>query len=293
MGSLLDEVLHKECRVRPWRSVSAGRTRRDVPNGPGDPLGRPDTSLEAIDRNVLGPVADDRGPAETLAKVIDTYPDAMKAMFGLDEFTTPTGYLSSVLFSFMAPLIFVSFAIGMATDSTAGEKERRTLDLLMANPVTRTQIVLGKFAALLAGLVLIGSVMLSALWMGTAATGMGIPATGLIAATVDQVLLGACFGAIALTAAWATGRRGGWHAGSHQSPRSPRSSSTRWPRLRIGSRGSAWHHRCITQWVSSPSVTGHTGEHSGAHGPGGGVRSGSGRVLRSPGPLYLIFRESD
>lgn len=146
--------------------------------------------------------------ASDFQKLIESYPEALKSIFGIEEITTPAGYLNTELFSFMAPLIFLGFAIGMATDTTAGEEERKTIDLLMANPVTRTRVLLEKFGALVVGLALIASVVVASLWLGGLLVDMDIGIGYLVAAALDQLMLGAAFGAVALLIACLTGRRG-------------------------------------------------------------------------------------
>ncbi len=87
-----------------------------------------------------------------LNKMVDDYPDAFKAFFGLGEnvdYTSAVGYLNSELFSFMVPLLLLIAAIGAGARATAGEEERGTLDLLLANPISRRRLVLDKLAALL------------------------------------------------------------------------------------------------------------------------------------------------
>ena len=80
----------------------------------------------------LWPTVSDQ--AADFQKLIENYPEALNRVFGIDEITTAAGYLNTELFSFMAPLVFLAFAIGLATDATAGEEERKTMDLLMATP---------------------------------------------------------------------------------------------------------------------------------------------------------------
>lgn len=71
--------------------------------------------------------------AADFQKLIDNYPDALHFRYPGDH-DSSAGYLNTELFSFMAPLIFLGFAIGMATDTTAGEEERKTFDLLLSQP---------------------------------------------------------------------------------------------------------------------------------------------------------------
>ncbi len=154
----------------------------------------------------LWPTVEDQ--AADFQKLIDNYPDALKSMFGIEEITSAAGYLNTELFSFMAPLIFLIFTIGMATDVTAGEEQRKTMDLLMANPVTRTRVVLEKFGALVVSLAAIASVLVVSLWLGGLLVNMDIGIGYLVAAATDQFLLGAAFGGVALLIACLTGSRG-------------------------------------------------------------------------------------
>ena len=93
--------------------------------------------------------------------MVDDYPDAFKAFFGLGDnvdYTSAIGYLNGELFSFMVPLLLLIAAIGAGARATAGEEERGTLELLLANPISRRRLVLDKLAALaaeLCGLVLV------------------------------------------------------------------------------------------------------------------------------------------
>ena len=51
------------------------------------------------------------------------------------DFTSPTGYINTELLSWLAPIVFIAFAIGVAGRALAGEEEDGTLSLLLAYPV--------------------------------------------------------------------------------------------------------------------------------------------------------------
>ena len=145
-----------------------------------------------------------------LNKMVDDYPDAFKAFFGLGEnvdYTSAVGYLNSELFSFMVPLLLLIAAIGAGARATAGEEERGTLDLLLANPISRRRLVLDKLAALAAELVILALVLWLALVVGVEAIGMDVSVAHLAVATVAAALFAFVYGAIALFLGAATGRR--------------------------------------------------------------------------------------
>jgi ABC-2 type transport system permease protein len=146
-----------------------------------------------------------------LNKMVEDYPDAFKAFLGLGEtvdYTSPAGYLNSELFSFVVPLLLLIAAIGAGARATAGEEERGTLDLLLANPISRRRLVLEKLAALCVEIVVLAVVLWLALIVGAGAVGMHISAAHLAAAIVAAALLASAFGAIALFLGALLGRRG-------------------------------------------------------------------------------------
>lgn len=143
-----------------------------------------------------------------LQKLVDSYPEALKAVFGFDELFTPEGYLNTELFSFMVPLAFLIGAIGFGSVATTAEERDKTADLLLANPVSRTRVVLEKFLAYLVTAFAMGAGLFVSLAVGSRLVGMDLSLEGLAAAVLGPVLLGALFAALALVLGAATGRRG-------------------------------------------------------------------------------------
>jgi ABC-2 type transport system permease protein len=146
-----------------------------------------------------------------LNKMVEDYPDAFKAFLGLGEnvdYTSAVGYLNSELFAFMVPLLLLIAAVGAGARATAGEEERGTLDLLLANPISRRRLVLEKLAALAAEIAILAVVLWLALLVGVEAIGMNVSPAHLGAATSAAALLALAFGAIALFLGAALGRQG-------------------------------------------------------------------------------------
>lgn len=146
-----------------------------------------------------------------LDRLVEDYPEALQAFiaFGGElDYASAAGYLGSELYSFMVPLLFLVAAIGHGAGAIAGEEDRGTLDLLLAQPVTRRRVALEKLGALAAELLLLGVVLWASLWVGALAVGMEISAAHLAAATLDAVLFALAYGAIAFMLGAATGRRG-------------------------------------------------------------------------------------
>jgi ABC-2 type transport system permease protein len=146
----------------------------------------------------------------SLNKLAEDYPEALKAFIafgGQIDYASPAGYLGIELFSLMVPLLLLVAAIGTGAGAIAGEEERGTLELLLANPVSRTRVVLEKSVALAIEVTGLGLVLWLALWIGALSVGMDISAGHLAAATLAAALLALGYGAIALLLGAATGRR--------------------------------------------------------------------------------------
>jgi len=149
-------------------------------------------------------VRDNAAQFETYLKNL---PDALRNIVGELSLGTPVGYLQSELFSFLGPALILVFAIGTGARSIAGEEERRTMDLLAAAPISRRRIVVEKFAAMTTTAFGIGAILAVAIITIGRAFGLEVPPANVAAATVQLVLLGLAFGAIAqLLSAW-LGRR--------------------------------------------------------------------------------------
>jgi ABC-2 type transport system permease protein len=148
---------------------------------------------------------------DSLNRLVQDYPEALKAFIafgGTVDYTSAAGYLGSELFSFMVPLLLIVAAIGAGARGIAGEEDHGTLDLLLANPISRRRLVVEKLGALVAQLAGLAIGLWSALAIGTTLAGMDIGAGRLAAATLDAALLALLFGALALLVGSATGRHG-------------------------------------------------------------------------------------
>ena len=74
-------------------------------------------------------------------------PEAMQALIGDVDFTSPSGFLAAEFYSW-APIMLVVFAIMAGTSALAGEEENGTLDLLLAQPLSRRRLAVSKLAGL-------------------------------------------------------------------------------------------------------------------------------------------------
>lgn len=143
----------------------------------------------------------------SMSDFLNQMPKAMRSLFAASgaDMSTPVGYVQVELLSFMGPLLLIIYAITAGASAVAGEEDRHTLDLLVANPVSRTRIVLEKLGAMAAGAALIGAVTGLALMGEGALAGMTLPLGGVAAAMLHMTLLALVFGTLALAIGAATG----------------------------------------------------------------------------------------
>ena len=148
---------------------------------------------------------------DMFSDLMDQYPDFVQQIMGLGsglDIASPAGYLNSQVFANMLPLLFLIFLIGFAVKETAGEERERTLDLLLAHPITRVQVILEKLAALLAAGLLVGLVSALTLMLLGPLAQLDLGVSGYTGATLASVFVAWVFGALALALAAATGSRG-------------------------------------------------------------------------------------
>ncbi|MCL5291167.1 MAG: ABC transporter permease [Actinobacteria bacterium] len=144
-------------------------------------------------------------------KILQSMPESVKSIFMANSqasLATADGYINIELFSMVAPILFLVFAIGVGSAAVAGEEEKGTLDLLLANPLSRWRIVVEKFGAMVVGTVGLGFLFWLTLFVGGKAVGMDANFARVAEATVSVVLLALAQGSIALAVGSAFGKRG-------------------------------------------------------------------------------------
>lgn len=146
---------------------------------------------------------------EAVQEYLETLPEAMLAFFGTSDITTAAGFYQAELFSYL-PVLLAVFTVSKALSLTLDEETAGTMDLVLAQPIPRWHVFLGRFAglagatfAVLAGLAVtlaVGGVLVS-----LTAREIG----GLVAWSLLAGLPALAFGAAALAAAGFAHRRRG------------------------------------------------------------------------------------
>jgi len=143
-----------------------------------------------------------------LTKALEGYPDAIRKLFDVEDFTTGPGYLKAELFSFLVPLLLLIPGVLWGSMTIAGEEEHRTIDLVMANPVARRRFVLEKWIAVVVDLAVLGVALGTAILLGNVLFGLDVGVGPILAATTATTLLAVLFATVAIAVGAATGRVG-------------------------------------------------------------------------------------
>ena len=99
---------------------------------------------------------------EQFQELLKVYPPEISAFMGdISTFATPEGFISLEFFSFM-PLILGIFAVLTGSGLLVSDEENGRLDLIMAHPVSRAALFLGRLLAFVAATVAI----LVIVWLG-------------------------------------------------------------------------------------------------------------------------------
>lgn len=144
-----------------------------------------------------------------MAELLEAYPKGVMDALGMADITSPTGYLGATTYGLLGPVLMIIFAAGFGSRAIAGEEEAGRLDVLLAHPVDRWQVVVQRAAALLVALVAAGILLFVA--MAAAAGPAQYAEIGLMklgAATFQLILLAMFFGSLALAVGAITGRKG-------------------------------------------------------------------------------------
>jgi ABC-2 type transport system permease protein len=140
---------------------------------------------------------------------LSAYPQGVLEAFNYNDLSSAAGYLGSSVYGLLVPLLVTVFTITTGTRAIAGDEEAGTLDLLLAHPVGRTRLALQRFAALLLGVAMIaGLLCLAMIALSGPAQFDGVTAGEFVAITVQLLLFGGFFGALAFAVGAATGRKG-------------------------------------------------------------------------------------
>ena len=140
-------------------------------------------------------------------EVFSSLPESLQGLIGGADLGTPVGYLSAEMYSFFMPAVLLVFAIGRSTSTLAGEEEDHTLDLLLAQPISRTALYVQKVVGVALGIAVLAIAVAVPVIALADWSELKVPAANLWAATAQLFAFVLFLGMLAMTVSGSIGRR--------------------------------------------------------------------------------------
>jgi ABC-2 type transport system permease protein len=143
---------------------------------------------------------------DALGSMMDQFPEVLLAMFGGGDMSTPEGWYQMETFGMMAPIAVMVVTVAIGAGALAGEEQRRTMGLLLANPIPRSRVVIEKSWAMALYAFVVGFATFAGVAIGSLLGGLGMSIGNIAATSLLVTLIGLVFGALALALSAGTGR---------------------------------------------------------------------------------------
>jgi ABC-2 type transport system permease protein len=109
-----------------------------------------------------------------LDEYVRSLPPALREAFGLASLNTVEGYLAAELYAFGWVILLGTYLAYAAAGTVAGDVESGRMDVLLSLPVTRSRLLVEKFAALSVPIVVVNAVVPVVVAAGVIAIGESI-----------------------------------------------------------------------------------------------------------------------
>ncbi len=152
----------------------------------------------------LGPLYSTMPKAALAA--LSQLPSGLVALVGGGNISTPQGFYQIETFGMMGPLLVMVATVAIGGMGLAGEESRRTMGLLLANPVSRSRVLAEKTLAMIVYAFTVGLVLFAGVALGSVLGGLHISTWNIAATCALSSLVGLGFGALALAVSAGTGR---------------------------------------------------------------------------------------
>lgn len=150
----------------------------------------------------VGALGAGSGLQDTIDDLTRDMPEALTAFIPAD---VPGGYVVGEVFNLIAPLVFVAYAAITGASAVAGEEDRGTMSVLIAQPVSRRQVLAAKAAGLLVALVVPIVIFGATALLASTLFDTGLTLANIAATCLHLLALAAAFGALALAVGGLTG----------------------------------------------------------------------------------------
>lgn len=136
--------------------------------------------------------------AAELQKSFDNLPDTAVQLFGgSTDFFSPVGFLNSQIFFIMLPLLLGILAINLGSGLLAREEQDHTIESLLARPIKRSQLLLGKALSGAVQIAAVAAVNLLVTLIIAHLVELTVPTKNIVVTSLVCYLLALSFGSIA------------------------------------------------------------------------------------------------
>jgi len=148
-----------------------------------------------------------RSSSEDWESLTDAFPEPIREMLRMEDYSTPSGYIATELLSFLLPFMVLALAASWGARAATDEEENGTADVLLSLPVSRGSVIAMKMAASATTLTLVLGSFGVSLGVGARLLDMDISLSRFVSTVVVLLLLGAMVGSTAAFVGSLTGRR--------------------------------------------------------------------------------------
>jgi ABC-2 type transport system permease protein len=138
----------------------------------------------------------------------EALPQGMLDFLGIADMLSPAGYLQATIFSLIGPLLVLMCAITLTARTIARPEEDGSMELLLANPLSRKAFAIQRLAAAGTVVTMVAGTPWLLLTVLVPVIGIDVPMANVSAACAGLIALAWCFTGIAFLTGAMTGRRG-------------------------------------------------------------------------------------
>ena len=137
-------------------------------------------------------------PSVRSAVNLDAIPPNLRAAFNITDFTQLASFLSTQLLGVILPIVLPFYGMIMLSNVVAGAEERGRLDILLGNPIPRSNLIVGMFFVAATYLLAIVFVIGLVIWSVASLQNLALNLPQTLRATFTLWPLSIAFGALAL-----------------------------------------------------------------------------------------------
>ncbi|NDB50314.1 MAG: hypothetical protein EB030_04755, partial [Actinobacteria bacterium] len=134
---------------------------------------------------------------EALQGFLESYPEAIRKIFRMQDYTSGPGFLSTELYSMMIPLVLIAVGGTWGAAATAEEEDEGTADLLLTLPISRSRILISKMFAAISVVIVLAFLGLLNVIVLRGVVDMEIETAKLLAGTISSTAIGLFFTGVA------------------------------------------------------------------------------------------------